>query len=57
MLVVVVFLLLRATNIPQSIDPALLRTGRFDKKIYVPVPDLLSRTKLFSIILEKKTSR
>lgn len=43
-----------ATNIPQSIDPALLRTGRFDKKIYVPMPDLLSRSKLFSKILERR---
>src|SRR5699024_5047807 len=28
-----------ATNRPTAIDPAILRAGRLDKKIYVPVPD------------------
>lgn len=40
-----------ATNIPQSIDPAVLRTGRIDKKVYVSTPDKTSRIKLFEKIL------
>lgn len=38
-----------ATNRPDVIDPALLRHGRFDRHIYIPVPDVLSRGKIFSV--------
>jgi len=31
--------LLASTNVPEAIDPALLRPGRFDRKIKVPLPD------------------
>ncbi|MCK8043774.1 AAA family ATPase [Shewanella sp. 1CM18E] len=40
-----------ATNKPESIDPAVLRTGRIDKKIYIPLPDHDSRKKLFEKLL------
>ena len=40
-----------ATNKPDTIDPAVLRTGRIDKKIYVPPPDNESRMKLFNKFL------
>lgn len=40
-----------ATNKPQSIDPAVLRTGRIDKKVYIPLPDHDSRMKLFEKML------
>ncbi len=41
-----------ATNRPQSIDPALLRPGRFDKLIYVPLPDLASREQQWRIHMQ-----
>ncbi|KAI0482447.1 AAA-domain-containing protein [Xylariaceae sp. FL0804] len=34
---------LAATNRPDSLDPALIRPGRFDQLIYVPLPDLQAR--------------
>lgn len=43
-----------ATNLPSTIDPAILGAGRLDKKIYVPVPDLEARTSLFKMYLEKR---
>ncbi|MDE1855006.1 MAG: AAA family ATPase [Candidatus Micrarchaeota archaeon] len=42
-----------ATNRPDVLDPALLRSGRFDKLVFMPPPDLESRAKLFEINLEK----
>lgn len=38
-----------ATNRPNLIDPALLRPGRFDELIYVPVPDRESRRHILGI--------
>ncbi len=43
-----------ATNLPSSIDPAVLGAGRLDKKIYVPVPDFEARISLFKMYLEKR---
>jgi transitional endoplasmic reticulum ATPase len=43
-----------ATNRPDIIDPALLRPGRFDKLLYVPIPDLDSRKEIFRIHLNEK---
>ena len=42
-----------ATNVPNAIDPALLRPGRIDKVIYMGVPDIKAREKLFKYHLEK----
>src|SRR5687768_13409566 len=33
-------LLMGATNVPWQLDPAILRPGRFDEKVYIPLPDL-----------------
>ncbi|MEA3002047.1 MAG: transitional endoplasmic reticulum ATPase [Sphingomonadales bacterium] len=38
-----------ATNRPNLVDPALLRPGRFDELIYVPVPDRAGRRHILSI--------
>jgi transitional endoplasmic reticulum ATPase len=38
-----------ATNRPNLIDPALLRPGRFDELIYVPVPDAPGRRRILGI--------
>ncbi|MEM1507293.1 MAG: CDC48 family AAA ATPase [Candidatus Bathyarchaeia archaeon] len=45
---------LAATNRPDIIDPALLRPGRFDKLLYVPLPDLEARKEILRIHLKKK---
>ncbi len=43
-----------ATNMKEEfMDPALLRAGRFDRKIYVDLPGLEERTKLFDYYLKK----
>lgn len=47
-------LFLGATNEPWSLDPAMLRPGRLDAKIYVPLPDPEARFKLFEIYLSKR---
>lgn len=43
-----------ATNLPSSIDPAIMRAGRLDKKIYVPVPDIEARQSIFTMYLQKR---
>ncbi|MCK4884930.1 AAA family ATPase, partial [Candidatus Bathyarchaeota archaeon] len=43
-----------ATNRIDIVDPALLRPGRFDKLLRIPVPDLEARKDILRIHLEKK---
>ncbi len=38
-----------ATNRPTLLDPALLRPGRFDELVYIPVPDQAARERILSI--------
>ncbi len=40
------------TNRPDKIDPAVLRTGRIDKRVYVPLPDHDARSEMFRIHLK-----
>ena len=42
-----------ATNRPDIIDPALLRPGRLDQLIYIPLPDEESRYSIFKACLRK----
>lgn len=44
---------LAATNRPDLIDPSLLRPGRFDRMIYIPMPDLAARKKIFEIYMRR----
>jgi len=41
-----------ATNIPQKLDEALMRPGRFDKIIYMHLPDFEGRKKIFQVHLK-----
>ena len=39
--------ILAATNKPENLDPAIMRPGRFDEKIYIPLPDAKARAEMF----------
>lgn len=43
-----------ATNHPDVLDPALLRSGRFDRKIYIDLPSPKEREEIFSLYLKNK---
>ena len=47
-------LVIAATNRKDILDPALLRPGRFDRIVYVPLPDKESRKSILEIYLDKK---
>ena len=42
-------ILIAATNRPDVLDPALLRPGRFDRQVVVPVPDVKGREKILKV--------
>ena len=42
-----------ATNFPDNIDKALLREGRFDRKVNIPMPDSKARNELFNFYLKQ----
>jgi cell division protease FtsH len=46
-------IVLAATNRSDVLDNALLRPGRFDRQVVVPLPDLLGREKILQIYLSK----
>jgi transitional endoplasmic reticulum ATPase len=47
-------LVMGATNAPWHLDPAFRRPGRFDRIIFVPPPDQLSKEKILEIIMNEK---
>merc|ERR1712167_240841 len=42
-----------ATNRPDILDPAIMRPGRLDQLIFIPMPDKLSRRKVLEAVLRK----
>lgn len=46
-------ILVSATNRPDVLDPALLRPGRFDRQVVVPLPDMKGREKIFEVHTRK----
>lgn len=46
-------ILFGATNRPDILDKALIRPGRFDRLIYIPPPDQISREEIFKICFSK----
>ena len=42
-------IILAATNRPESLDPALTRPGRFDRRVPVELPDLQGRTEILKV--------
>ncbi len=45
--------ILAATNRPESLDPALLRPGRFDRRVPVELPDLKGREEILKVHVKK----
>lgn len=43
-----------ATNKAEVIDEALLRSGRFDRRIFIPMPDMSDRVKILQVYLKGK---
>ncbi len=46
-------IIIAATNRPDVLDPALLRPGRFDRQVVVPLPDIRGREQILNVHLRK----
>ncbi len=46
-------IIVAATNRPDVLDPALLRPGRFDRRVTVPLPDIEGRVKILQVHMKK----
>jgi cell division protease FtsH len=46
-------IVIAATNRPDVLDPALLRPGRFDRQVYVPLPDIRGRELILKVHMRK----
>ncbi|MBS0481549.1 MAG: ATP-dependent zinc metalloprotease FtsH [Proteobacteria bacterium] len=46
-------IIIAATNRPDVLDPALLRPGRFDRQVVVPLPDIEGREKILEVHMKK----
>ena len=46
-------IVIAATNRPDVLDPALLRPGRFDRQVVVPLPDIRGRSEILKVHMRK----
>ncbi len=46
-------ILISATNRPDVLDPALIRPGRFDRQVVVPLPDIKGREQILQVHMKK----
>ncbi len=46
-------IVIAATNRPDVLDPALLRPGRFDRQVVVPLPDVLGREQILKVHMRR----
>lgn len=46
-------IVMAATNRPDVLDPALLRPGRFDRQVVVPLPDIKGREEILEVHMQK----
>jgi cell division protease FtsH len=46
-------IVMAATNRPDILDPALLRPGRFDRQVYVTLPDIRGREQILAVHMRK----
>lgn len=46
-------IIIAATNRPDVLDPALMRPGRFDRQVVVPLPDIQGRTQILGVHMRK----
>ena len=49
-------IVIAATNRPDVLDPALLRPGRFDRSVIVPLPDIRGRLQILKVHMRKVSS-
>ena len=47
-------IVIAATNRPDMLDPALIRAGRFDRRVHIPLPDLEDRKKIIKLHMRGK---
>lgn len=50
-------IIIAATNRPDLLDSSMLRPGRFDRLIYIPMPDMQARTKILEIYLSRMATQ
>ena len=48
--------MMAATNRPDILDPALLRPGRFDRQVVVPLPEFEERSEILAVHIKDKTT-
>lgn len=45
-------IVMAATNLPETLDPALKRPGRFDRQVAVPLPDVKGRAEILRYYMQ-----